>query len=59
MTTIKQHESDLLPQVEVSHKILRTDTVLEQIALIATRDRANYRANVNKALLGQIVMTRC
>ena len=59
VTTIKQHESDLLLQVEISHKILRTDTVLEQIALIATRDRANYRANVNKALLGQIVMTRC
>ena len=58
VTTIRQHEDSMMLCVEISHKILRMDTVLEQIAAISNRNRANYRAACERELLGQIVMTR-
>jgi aubergine-like protein len=58
VTTIKQCENSVMLCCEISHKVLRMDTVLEQIALISTRNRTNYRAACEKELLGKIVMTR-
>ena len=43
---------------EVSHKVLRTDTVYDQIQDIARRDGTNYRRSCEKALLGTICMTK-
>ena len=45
---------------EISNKILRTDTVLNQMEEIVKRGGANasFRATAEKALLGAIVMTR-
>ena len=57
-TSIRQHENEVLLCCEVSHKILRTDTVLEQMQDVYKRDRANFRSGCEKILLGCIVMTR-
>merc|ERR1712096_161481 len=57
-TSIRQHEDEVLLCCEVSHKILRTDTVLEQMQEVYKRDRANFRSSCEKVLLGCIVMTR-
>ena len=43
---------------EVSHKVLRTDTVYDQIQDIARRDGTNYRRSCEKALLGTICLTK-
>ena len=58
VTSIRQHENSMMLCCEISHKVLRMDTVLEQIAVITSRNKANYRAAVEKELLGQVVMTR-
>ena len=43
VTTIQQHEDNIMPCCEISHKIIRMDTVLEQIVLISNKNRVNYR----------------
>ena len=45
---------------EISCKVLRTDTVLEQIEAIYKRTggACSFRPSVEKALLGTIVITR-
>ena len=43
---------------DISHKVLRTDTVLDQISAISKTQRGNYRQACEKALLGLIVMTK-
>merc|ERR1719402_1261582 len=50
-TSIRQHEDEVLLCCEVSHKILRTDTVLEQMQEVYKRDRANFRSSCEKVLL--------
>ena len=57
-TSIRQHEQGILLCCDVSHKILRTDTVLEQMEEVLNKDRANFRTSSEKLLLGQIIMTR-
>ena len=58
VTTINQMEQNLMLSVKVEHKVLRTDTVLDQIGAIINKNRDNFRAAVAKELLGKIVMTR-
>jgi len=61
VTSIRQHEDQILLCCEISCKVLRTDTVLEQIEEIYKRTGnggANFRPTVEKALLGAIVITR-
>ena len=60
VTSIRQHEAQILLCCEVSHKILRTDTVLDQIEEVHKRTGASgsFRASVEKVLLGAIVITR-
>ena len=61
VTTIRQHESKILLCCEIGNKVLRTDTVLEQIEDIFKRSGNNtavFRSSVEKALLGCIVITR-
>ena len=57
-TSIRQHEDSMMLCCEITHKVLRTDTVLEMIESIHRRGGTSFRANVEKALLGTIVMTR-
>jgi len=56
ITSIRQHEDKMLLCCELSSKVLRTDTVYEQIKDIMNRT-SNHSA-VEKALLGAIVITR-
>lgn len=60
VTSIRQHEEKILLCVEISHKILRTDTVLDQIGDIfqKTKGGPNFHSDVEKALLGAIIITR-
>ena len=57
-TSIRQHEDNILLCCEVAHKILRTDTVLDQLGQIRRSQPANFHAAAEKALLGQVVLTR-
>ena len=57
-TSIRQHEDSMLLCCEISHKVLRTDTVYEQIQNIVKRGGNNVRRDCEKLLLGTIVMTR-
>ena len=59
VTSIRQHKKKMLLCREIDNKILRTDTVLNQIEEIVMRGGANasFRATFEKALLGAIVMT--
>ena len=57
-TSIRQHEDSMLLCCEISHKVLRTDTVYEQIQNIVKRGGTNVRRDCEKLLLGTIVMTR-
>ena len=59
VTSIRQHKKKMLLCREIDNKILRTDTVLNQIEEIVKRGGANasFRATFEKALLGAIVMT--
>ena len=60
VTSIRQHEEQILLCCEISCKVLRTDTVLDQIEEIYKRTSggANFKPSVEKALLGAIVITR-
>ena len=61
VTSIRQHEEKILLCCEVGNKVLRTDTVLDQITEVAKRTGNNssvFRSSVEKALLGCIVITR-
>merc|ERR1712227_1088238 len=60
VTSIRQHEDQILLCCEISCKVLRTDTVLEQIQEILKRGGAgaNFHKQVEKVLLGAIVITR-
>ena len=53
-------EEQILIFCEISCKVLRTDTVLEQIEAIYKRTggACSFRPSVEKALLGTIVITR-
>ena len=58
VTSIRQHEYNIMMCAEVSNKVIRTDTVYEQMGTIYNRRPPNYQQAVERALLGAIVMTR-
>jgi aubergine-like protein len=58
ITSIRQQERDVLLNVEISHKVLRIDSVLDVINETARTNRTNLQAALDKALLGQIVITK-
>jgi len=60
VTSIRQHEEKILLCCEISHKILRTDTVLDQIGEVfqKTKGGPSFHSEVEKALLGAIIITR-
>jgi len=60
-TSIRQHENDILLNVDISHKILRTDSVYDMIKKDLSRAGANrdtVKDRLDKCLLGQIVITK-
>ena len=44
--------------LDVSHKILRTDTVWDYLLEVYNAGRGNFHDNVAKGLVGEIVLTR-
>lgn len=57
MTSLRQHESDVLLCVETTHKVLRLDTVLFTIRSIEQNCRGDQIGEVQKQLKDTIVLT--
>ncbi|XP_003391478.2 PREDICTED: piwi-like protein 1, partial [Amphimedon queenslandica] len=56
ITSIAQYESNVMLCADISHKILRTDTVLDLFhSLKSTRD---FHTEATKSIVGEIVLTR-
>ncbi|XP_066267753.1 piwi-like protein 1 [Branchiostoma lanceolatum] len=58
VTSILQYESKTLLLADVSHKIMRTDTVLDLMYDLFARDQRNFYEKATKMLVGEIVLTR-
>lgn len=58
ITAIKEHEGGLLLLADVSHRVLRTETVLDYIKFVVQQNRQNYKAICTKMLVGCTVLTR-
>ncbi|KAG1657737.1 Piwi-like protein 1 [Nymphon striatum] len=60
VTSIRQHVNDVLMMVDSNSKVLRTDTVLDQMNEIQrkTRSQTNYMDEIKRQLLGIIVVTK-
>ena len=41
-TSIRQHEMDILMCAEITHKVMRTETVLDLLRQCYMRNRENY-----------------
>lgn len=57
ITSIRQHEQDVLVCAEISHKIMRSDTIYEIIKKIKTESR-DFKKQVEQTLLGATVLTK-
>ena len=57
ITSIRQHEEDILVCAEISHKIMRDETVHQVLNRIRTESR-DFRNEATRALLGMTVLTR-
>ena len=61
ITTLKQHESELLLCVEVTHKVLCTDDVLTVMngvrERVGAQDPARWKGAIADGLVGTVVMT--
>ena len=55
VTSIRQHENKILMCVEITHKVLRTDTVLDLYK--TTRERPNGNNIFLRRIICQIVLT--
>ncbi|XP_041456323.1 piwi-like protein 1 [Lytechinus variegatus] len=58
VTSVLQYEYDVLLMSDVSHKVLRTQTVLDVMYNIMDRSRGRFREEINKSLIGEIVLTK-
>lgn len=56
-TSIRYHEHDILVCAEVTHKVMRDQTVLDIVRQEYRSDRNEYRENVERLLLGRTVLT--
>lgn len=58
VTSIRQHEQDMLLCSEMKMKIMRSDSVLENMGLIMKRDKTNFKSAIGRALIGMHVITK-
>lgn len=56
ITSIRQHEQDILLCAEITHKIMRVETVYDVLNRIRKEER-DYKNAAEKALLGSTVLT--
>lgn len=57
-TAIRQYETSLMMVVDTVHKVLRLDSVLDQMKGFYNQDQRNYTVLCQKELTGSIVSTR-
>ncbi|KAJ0068202.1 hypothetical protein NL108_017257, partial [Boleophthalmus pectinirostris] len=57
-TSIKHLDGGLLLNVEVIHKVLRNDSVLDVMNVLYQQSKENFQDECTKELLGSIVITR-
>ncbi|XP_071789596.1 piwi-like protein 1 [Asterias amurensis] len=57
ITSILQYEKDVLLMADVSHKILRLDTVLDLMTDIYNKKPNTFQDEVTRLLIGEIVLT--
>ncbi|XP_034253131.1 piwi-like protein Siwi [Thrips palmi] len=58
-TSIRQHEAGILMCAEITHKIMRTDTVLDHLAqCLREAGPHHYRDKFSKEIIGCIVLTK-
>jgi len=58
ITSILQYEKNIMLGLDISHKILRTDTVYDYMNEAYMSGRGNFHDIVTKGLVGEIVLTR-
>lgn len=58
VTAVDEYEGGIQLCCDASHRVLRTQTVLELMEEMAQRDSRNYRDVVQKAVIGVSVLTR-
>ncbi|ODN00102.1 Protein piwi [Orchesella cincta] len=57
MTSVRNHENEILLNLEPTHKVVRTDSVLDFIKNVQETFGKNYQREITKQLLGSIVLT--
>ncbi|XP_014208216.1 piwi-like protein Siwi [Copidosoma floridanum] len=57
VTSIRQHESGILLCSEISHKVMRTETILDVLMDCYRRNSRNYQKMFFDAVVGNIVIT--
>lgn len=55
VTSIRQHEQDVLMCAEITHRVMRTDTCYTMFKQCANQG-GNWRDNYKRAILGSVVM---
>ena len=58
ITSILQYESSIMLMAEVSHKILRTNTMLDLMYDLYNRVRGDFHTECGRKVIGEIVLTR-
>lgn len=57
ITSIRQHEQDILMCAEIGHKIMRAETVYDIIVRVRHEARHDFHKALEKTLLGTTVLT--
>ncbi|XP_071451849.1 piwi-like protein Siwi [Hetaerina americana] len=57
ITSIRQHEKEVMMCAEITHKVMRRDTVLDQLTEIYARNNTDYQRVFKLHILGTIVLT--
>lgn len=58
ITSILQYERNILLSLDISHKILRIDTVYDYMNALYCSGKPNFHDQCCKNLVGEIVLTR-
>ena len=58
VTAVEEYEGGLMLNLDVSHKVLRTQTAYELMRDIMKTKGADIQSQIRKGLLGAIVLTR-
>ena len=59
VTSISQYEHSIMLMADISHKILRSNTVLDVMYEMYNTGMRDFHGECSKKLIGEIVLTRC